>query len=168
MLSPLVRKTWALRGCTPVIRVTAPHERISVIGAMTISPMRRHFGFHFHLLRDNANFHGDSLVRFIDEVRRKIRTPFILLWDAIPIHCGKLMNEYLATHRNIQVEPFPPYAPELNPVDRVWAYVKYNRLANFCPLNLSELRRRIAAEFHRVQKRPGLLKSLFNSTGLTL
>jgi len=36
MLDPLVRKTWAPRGKTPVVRVTTPHERISGIGAMTI------------------------------------------------------------------------------------------------------------------------------------
>jgi len=30
---------------------------------MTISPKRVHFDFHFHLLADDANFHGDSVAR---------------------------------------------------------------------------------------------------------
>jgi hypothetical protein len=66
------------------------------------------------------------------------------------------------------VEPFPPYAPELNPVDSVWSYVKYNLLANYTPLNLLELRQRITTEFCRLQKRPDLLKSFFKHTGLSL
>ena len=168
MLAPLVRRTWAPRGCTPVIKVTRPHDRISVIGAMSISPRHKHFGFHFHLSEDNANFHGDSVVRFIEDVRRRIHGPMTLLWDAIRIHLGKPVSDYLATHRRIVVEPFPPYAPELNPVDYVWSYVKYDRLPNFCPSGLSELRTRITAEFRRLQKQPDLLESLFRRAGLPL
>src|SRR5208337_1323523 len=33
MLAPVVRRTWAPRGCTPVTRTSEPHGRISVIGA---------------------------------------------------------------------------------------------------------------------------------------
>ncbi len=68
MLDQLVRRTWAPRGQTPVIRVTAPHERISAIGAMTIrrSPVR--FGFYFNLLPDNLNFQGHSVAAFLDNL----------------------------------------------------------------------------------------------------
>jgi transposase len=168
MLAPILRRTFAPRGCTPVIKVSRPHDRISVIGAMTISPRHRHFGFHFHLSYDNANFYGDSVARFIEDVRRRIRGPITLLWDAIRIHLGKPVHDYLAAHRKIVVEPFPPYAPELNPVDYVWSYVKYDRLPNFCPSELPELRTCITAEFRRLQKRPDLLKSLFRRAGLPL
>lgn len=168
MLAPLVRRTWALRGCTPVIKVAKPHERISVIGAITISPERRHFGFYFQLSEDNANFYGDSMVQFIEDVYRKIRGPITILWDQIAIHRAKPMVDYLNRRRRIVVEPFPPYAPELNPVDNVWSYVKYARLSNYTDLNLSELRKRITAEFYRLQKRPDLLRSFFKRTGLSL
>lgn len=168
MLAPLVRRTWAPRGCTPVIKVTRPHDRISVIGAITISPRYRHFGFCFHLSEDNTNFYGDSVVRFIEDVRRRIHGPITLLWDAIRIHLGKPVHNYLAAHRRIVVEPLPPYAPELNPVDYVWSYVKFDRLPNFCPSGLPELRTRITGEFRRLQKQPRLRKSLFRRTGLPL
>jgi transposase len=73
MLAPLRRRTWAPRGQTPVIKLSDhPHGRISVIAAITISPRRRHFGFYFHLLPDNANFRGDSVARFIEDVHRRI------------------------------------------------------------------------------------------------
>jgi len=81
---------------------------------------------------------------------------------------GKPVRDYLAAHRRVVVEPFPPYAPELNPVDYVWSYVKYDRLPNYCPSGLSELRQRITAEFRRLQKRPDLLESLFQRAGLPL
>jgi transposase len=168
MLAPLRRRTWAPRGQTPVIKVSDPHGQISVIAAITISPRRRHFGFNFHLLPDNANFRGDSVARFIEGVHRRIRGAATLAWDSIPIHSAKHVRDFLAAHRKIVVEPFPPYAPEMNPVDNVWGYVKYDRLANYTPHNLDELRKRITAEFRRLQKRPDLLESFFNRTGLGL
>jgi putative transposase len=168
MLGPLRRHTWAPRGCTPVIKITSPHERISVIGAITISPRYKHFGFQFCLSEDNANFHGDGVVRFVDALRRRLRGPMTILWDTIRIHLGRPVELYLASHRTMVVEPFPPYAPELNPVNYVWSYVKYGRLPNYCPPDLSHLRRSITAEFRRLQKRPKLLESLFRRAGLPL
>jgi transposase len=168
MLSPLVRRTWAPRGQTPVLKITSPHERISVIGAMTLRQYPNRFGFHFHLLQDNANFEGTSVARFIDEVRRKLRSPIILVWDEIRIHNARPLKDYLAKHPDVTVEELPPYAPELNPVDQIWSYVKYGRLANYCPRNLDEIRERIMAELARVKRHPALLRALFLHTGLSL
>ncbi len=50
MLAPLVCRTWAPRGCTPTIKVADDHARISVIGAISVSPTRRCFRFHYRLL----------------------------------------------------------------------------------------------------------------------
>jgi len=168
MLAPIVRRTWAPRGCTPIIKVSEPHGRISVVGAITISPKRARFAFHFHLLEDNANFHGDSIARFIEDVHHKIRCPITLLWDTCAIHRAKPVKKYLAGYRTVIVEPFPPYAPELNPVDYVWGYVKYGRLANYCPKSLDELRETVTSELCRVRTRPDLLRSFFRATGLEL
>ena len=108
------------------------------------------------------------MVQFIEQVRQKVRGSITLLWDQIPIHRAKPVTDYFARHRTLVVEAFPPYAPELNPVDNVWSYVKYNRLANYTPRNLNELRQRITAEFYRLQNRPDLLTSFFRHTGLSL
>lgn len=35
----------------------------------------------------------------------------------------------LTVPHNITLLPLPPYAPELNPVENVWAYLRANRLA---------------------------------------
>ena len=60
MLEPLVRKTWSPRGHTPILKVSENrHDRISVIGAMTIKMVEpKQFGFIFHLSPDNTNFRG--------------------------------------------------------------------------------------------------------------
>lgn len=168
MLAPLLRRTWARRGHTPVIKIAEPHGRISTIGALTISPKTSRFGFFFYSLPDNANFRGESLVDFVDTVRRRLRGPLIVIWDQIPIHRSYPIERYLSHHQDVVVEPFPPYCPELNPVDFVWGHIKYGRLANYCPMSLNELRNTVTAELHRVRTKPELLRSFFNATGLSL
>jgi transposase len=168
MLGPLVRRTWAPRGQTPVLKLTTPHERISAMGAMTIrrSPVR--FGFYFELLPDNANFKGPSVAKFLDHLRHKLGGTITLIWDEIRIHSARPVHDWLSQHSSVEVEELPPYAPELNPVDYVWSYVKYGRLANYCPHDTVELRERVTMELTRVSRRPRLLRSLFLHTGLTL
>lgn len=68
----------------------------------------------------------------------------------------------------MEVVEFPPYAPELNPAHYVWSYVKYSRLAHYCPNKPIELRNTVVAELTKVKKSPRLLKSLFSGSGLTL
>src|SRR5215467_10482292 len=106
--------------------------------SLTISPQSK-FGFYFHLLSDNDNFRGNSIAAFVSSVRFRIGGPLIIIWDQIPIHKSYPVEHYVSQHDDIFIESFPPYAPELNPVDYVWAYVKYGRLANYCPKNLNQL-----------------------------
>lgn len=168
MLGPLVRRTWAPKGQTPVIKITSPHERISAIGAMTIRRYPIRFGFQFHLLANNANFKGGSVATFVRNVGKRLHAPITVIWDECAIHWAWPMKKLLEVNPSIEVEALPPYAPELNPVDYVWSYVKYGRLANYCPTNLAELRQSVIAELTLVAKQPALLRSLFSGTGLTL
>lgn len=166
MLAPLVCRTWAPRGCTPTIKVADDHARISVIGAISVSPTRRCFRFHYRLLADNLNFHDTSVLQFVESLRCRLRGPITLLWDQIPIHRSARVHSYFNKHRRLVVEPFPAYAPELNPVDYVWAYVKRCRLGNYCPGGLEELRKTLHSEFQRLKNNTPLLRSFFNATGL--
>jgi len=167
MLGPTLRRTWAPRGHTPVIKITEPHHRISAVGAISVSPRYKHFAFYFQLSKDDTNYYGPCIARFLEFLRRKINGPITLVWDEIAIHRSKPVIDYLHKHRTVVVEPFPPFAPELNPVNNVWGYVKYNRLANYAPMDLLTLRKRLTAEFRRLQKRPDLLESFHARTGLS-
>jgi transposase len=168
MLAPVIRRTYAPRGCTPVCKVSDPHGKISVIGAITVSPRYRRFGFAFDLLEDNLNFRGNTVVPFLRKIHRKIRGPLTVLWDAIPIHRAAPVADFLSTHRTMVSELFPRYAPDLNPVDKVWFYIKFDQLPNYAPPNLSDLRVQVREELHRLERRPDVLESLFRLTRLTL
>jgi transposase len=168
MLSPTSRCTFAPRGVTPVIQVSDPHGRISVAGALVVSPERKCLRFLYRLLPDNVNFRGDSLVEFIREICKKIPGPIVLIWDGIPIHCSEAVKRYLERRRRVTVEQFPAYAPELNPVDNIWLYIKYDCLANYAPPTLDELRHRLIHELTALQGRSDVLFWCVKETGLCI
>lgn len=166
MSAPTRRQTYAPRGKTPIIKVTDAHGRISVAGAITVSPVRRNLGFIYDLLPDNVNYHGDTIVKFMKEICRHIKGAIIILWDGFSIHRCPPVYKFLEQHPRVRIEPFPAYAHELNPVDKTWLYIKYDRLPNYAPTTLSELRRRLVQELKALRKKPKTLAWCIEQAGL--
>jgi transposase len=168
MLEPIVRRTWSPRGKTPVHRIGNPHSRISAIAAITIGPSRGSVGLLYGLLEDNQNYQGPTVVQFLRTARSTLRGPITVVWDRIPIHECEEVDEYVAEVGDVVVEPFPPHAPELNPADGIWRYVKYGRLPNYTPSDLDVLRAKVTEELDRLRGRSELLKSFVRFTRLPI
>jgi transposase len=168
MMTPTIRRTFAAPGVTPINKVSDPHGRISVIAAVSISPKRKHLGWHYHLLNDNTNFRGPSVVEFLESLAGEVGNSMTIIWDSILIHWSDVVAACMATHPRIVSEFFPPYAPELNPVDRAWFYIKYDRLANFTPATTAQLRSAVRRELEAIKTTPRLLRSFIHHSGLPL
>jgi len=166
MLNSSICRTFSPRGHRPVIKVTEPHARISAIGAISISPVRRHLRVFSHLLPDNANFRADSVLRFVADVSCRLPGPLIFVCDACPIHCTNSMHEFLRKNPRVEIEELPPCAPELNPVDKMWGYLKHHRLANYTPHSLDELRRRLTVELKALTHKQNVLAWCVRQAGL--
>jgi putative transposase len=50
----------------------------------------------------------------------------VLVWDNAGFHTSNSLD----VPDNITLLPLPPYAPELNPIERVWRYLRNNHLSN--------------------------------------
>jgi transposase len=168
LLEPTVRRTYAPRGKTPVHRIGEPHDRISVIGAISIPPTPRSAGLVYGMLPNNQNYQGPTIVAFLRTLREAVPGPLTVIWDRIPIHECEAVDAYLTTDPDLIVEPLPSYAPELNAADGIWRYVKYNRLPNYTPPDLQALRSKVTEEFERLRGRPDLLKSFVRFTKLPI
>ena len=78
------------------------------------------------------------------------------------------MSEYLRSQRNwLQVERLPGYAPDLNPVETLWANVKGQELANRCAANLGEVVSALARGLERVLQWRHLPLSFLHHAGLS-
>lgn len=167
LLTPVVRRTYAPRGCTPVHEAWTRHGKISAVSAITASPKRRRLGLYFMLLADDANVGGEDSVRFLRLLKRHIGPRMTVVWDRSMTHDrSKVVRRFLETNPGVRTERFPGYAPELNPDEGVWDYAKYGRMANFAPRDAAHLRRRLRSELSRLKRRPDLLASFIRHSGL--
>jgi putative transposase len=167
MLAPTLRRTYAPSGHAPVEKVTDPHAKISIIGAITLTPECQRVDLTFDLSADNANFNGQSIAAFLRLLHERVNNPITVIWDSVRIHLSQPVADYLSRNGNIVSETFPPNAPELNPADGVWSYIKYGRLPNYTPFDLSELRRTVTTELKRLQRQPHLLHAFIRRTRLS-
>ncbi len=107
MLNPLVRRTFAPRGKTPVNRVADPHARISVIGAIMVDSKRERVGLVYNMLGDNANFRGLGIAYFVRTLLAEIGGPVTILWDRITIHSCDEVEQCLKGVSGVVVVEFP-------------------------------------------------------------
>jgi transposase len=163
LLIPTVRRTWAPRGQTPLVHHRYRHDKVSAISAVTVSPTRHHCGLyaHFHL----ANITHVEVAIFLRELLRHLAGPIIVVWDGGTIHRGAAVRHLLARHPRLQVERFPAYAPELNPDELVWNYLKRD-LANGRPDTLDELLTDLTRVTRRLRRSPALLRAFLVGSAL--
>ena len=168
-MAPLVRRTWAPRGVTPVLPQRGRSRRkVSVIAALTISPRRHRVRSYFGMLAD-ANYDGAAILHFLQQLTRSQRGPIDLVWDRLPAHRGGPVARWLAQNRHrVRAHLLPGYAPELNPVELIWGHAKMNSLANFAPTEPDELLQHTQAALLTIAADPHLLRSFIAHCPLSL
>ena len=57
------------------------------------------------------------MIDFLKALVRHIDRPLLIVWDRLPAHRSRLVQEFKLSEGHIATEYLPPYAPELNPVE---------------------------------------------------
>ena len=149
-LLPGAVRTYAPRGRTPVLRLPLTRDHLSVISAIT--PAGR-----LLTLAQHRAFKSPDIVRFLKHLLRHLPGKLLVLWDGAPIHRGQPVKDFLAQGgaERIRLEHFPGYAPDLNPDEGIWRYLKHVELRNVCCASLAHLRRHLRLAVARLRhKRP--------------
>lgn len=168
LMMPLVRRSWAPRGHTPLLfQRTQSHKKVSVIAAICVSPKRDRIHLYFRLHPD-ANINATYVLDFLKNLSRQLNNPAVLIWDRLLAHKAKKVHSYIRDSKTWHAEFFPPYAPELNPVENVWSYMKRNPLANDAPYDLFDLMTKTRHHGRSLQNKQDLLRSFVRHTPLFL
>lgn len=137
LISPL-KRTWAPVGQTPRIRTSLNHhDRLNLIGALVISPKGQRLRLRIQSTTDNMT--GEHVLAFLRYLLAEITGPIVLLWDSAPIHTRRKVKDFIASQSRLHTFYLPKYAPELNPVEFLWAQVN-EHLACRAPQSLKELK----------------------------
>jgi hypothetical protein len=109
-LRPPVRRTWAPRGRTPILRHRGHWKRASMAGICCYRPDGSRARLCFHSQPDSYNDH--TLIVVLKQLRRFLRgAPATLIWDNLPSHHSRVMGAWLEGQRHwLAVEYLPGYA----------------------------------------------------------
>jgi len=158
-MAPIVRRTWAPIRRTPVlVQRTRSHKKVSAIGAIGLKGSGRNPRLLFRLLKDQ-NIDSTACVQFLRQLKQDIRGRIIVVWDRLNPHRSVQLKKWLNTQTKLCCEYFPPYAPELNPVEYLWSYLKTNLLANYAAPNLLDLYFVSKSSICKIRKEKNLLCS---------
>jgi transposase len=108
------------------------------------------------------------VIGFLRDLLRHLRGEVFVIWDRLNTHRGKKVRRFLDRHPRLHVEFLPPYAPELNPNEYGWGYLKCNPLANYCPADLDELAETVQQTSDDVRGQQALLRGFVRATKLPI
>jgi transposase len=167
-LLPVVRRTWAPRGITPVLRHRFKWKRMSMAAALCYGS--RGGGAALAFYRHPDAYDTNSLIDALGELRGFLGgQKATLVWDGLPAHRSKAMGAWLRRQRSwLVVERLPGYAPDLNPVEALWSNLKGVELANLAADTLQEVTAAAERGIQRIRATPHLAYSFLRHCGLSL
>ena len=151
-LLPIIKRGWARKGSCPVVTINSKNVCTNVFGARSM----RSFVFSFSKRKRQRDF-----VRFADKLSKRWGK-VLLFVDNGPCHHGKIVDRFLDSHRGtFRLAFFPPYSPDLNPIEQCWKPARRKLSNRFLP-SLHSAEYHLTAEFSRHSFMPKMFKYLSN------
>ena len=136
---------------------------MSVLAALTLSPRRQRLGLYFRTLQDGY-FQTDHIAAFLRDLHTHIRGRIIVVWDGWKPHAAAAR---IVASSRIETVTLPGYAPELNPVEQLWNYLKWTKLANAACVDSHELHSRLKPLLWQTRLMSHRLRSFWLAAQLT-
>lgn len=112
-------------------------------------------------------FHSPDVVRFLKHLLHHLPGKLLVIWDGSPIHRGQPVNDFLANGgaKRIRLERLPGYAPDLNPDEGIWNYLKRVELRNVRCSDLNELRGAMRLAKERLRHKRRVIRGCITEAG---
>lgn len=115
------RRAWLKRNQKTIIRVNRKRECQSFLGCLNLNSYKTHL---YSLSWQNQ----EETIKALKKLKKYyLNKKICLIWDNAKWHHGKLIREELRkgnSLENFHLINFAPYAPDTNPVEHIWKYVK--------------------------------------------
>ena len=152
--APLGR-TYGLKGKTPVVETSGQRQSLNVISAVNARG-------EFWAATYTSKLNAELFVVFLEGFMKCQTGKVFLVVDGHPAHKAKLVQGYVQSLKGrLELHFLPPYAPDLNPDEFVWSYMKANGVSKK-PLKQNEsLQKRIEEDLNKVKNDRKLVRSFF-------
>ena len=100
---------------------------------------------------------------------KQIRGKLLVIWDGLPAHRSRVVKDYVESlHGHLVLERLTSYAPEINPVEYIWGYMKQRELANLCLDTIAEVWNFARNRIRSMQRRPRLITAFWQQAELPI
>lgn len=119
------------------------------------------------MVQDRA-YKSPEVVCYLKHLLEHIPGKLLVIWDGAPIHRGRAVKDFLADGAagRIHLEQLPGYAPELNPAEGIWNYLKRVELKNVCCQDIPHLRLELRRAKERLRHKVHVIKGCIKQPGL--
>jgi transposase len=166
-LAPIRGKTWSKIGEPVTLRENFSRQNHTGIGMITLSPNRKDLHFYFTIFCGSAR--TEDFIFWLTQLHYYYSGQRVMiLWDGLSAH--KAAENYFKAHYSnwFFFEYFPPYSPELNPVEQCWQWMKNVDLANVISPNVAELHKSVLNSAEKINQKKSLLKNFLEHAKLLL
>lgn len=112
--------------------------------------------FYFRLFP--GTIRSRQVIEFLTHLLRHLPGKLLIVWDGLRSRRSRMVWDFVRQQRGrLWLEFLPAYAPELNPVEYLWAHWKQHELPNLCPDSYSELSYHARRALRRMRRRPTLV-----------
>jgi transposase len=120
----------------------------------------------FMQVRPNSS-DADAVIGFLRVILRKVPGKLLLIWDGSPIHHNKKIKAFLkaGAAQRLQLERLPGYAPDLNPAEGIWQYLKRVELGNVCCGDLDQFHTQLIRARERLRHKRAIIQACSRQCG---
>lgn len=137
---------WIRTGVRKEIPANTGRERLNLSGMVDIIR-------HNVIIHEDKTLNADSTIRFIRKIEEAYptKTKIHIFCDNAPYYRNKMVKQYLEKSR-VKLHFLPPYSPNLNPIERLWKWMKERVIYNTYYEHFEEFKRAVMGFFTLLPK----------------
>ena len=121
-----------MRSQTSILQRSFTWKQLSAIAGLSL------WQFYFRFFP--GAIRSEQVIEFLGALKCQIARSLLIVWDGAAPHRSHKIQTWLERQNgHIAMARLPPYAPELNPIDAIWAHVKKHEIANRCLSIIGEI-----------------------------
>jgi len=154
---PPLGRTYGLKGKTPVVTTSGQRQSINAISAVNARG-------EFWAATYTGKLDAEAFVAFLQNFMKERNERVFLVVDGHPAHKAHTVKHLISSMKGrLELHFLPPYAPDLNPDEFVWSYMKGNGVSKK-PLKKNEsMRQRVEQDLEAIRSNRRLVRSFFGA-----
>ena len=154
-LAPILARTWAPRGKTPIQEATGNRGGVSAMSAISNNSS---LVFRLHTRR----IASPEIIEFLQQILDyHAKRHIVVIMDRASCHVSKMTINYIKSQKRLHVFHLPPYSPDFNPDEDVWNHLKHQELKSHKAKTNLSLEILTNIKLHEMASNKQLLRGIF-------